>query len=143
MSERDQLLAILRRVRRRLRGLAALQGAVLGLGAALLASAAWIAVARWRGPVGRPVAGWALLTVIGGGLLGAGVAILRPVTLRRCARALDRLWAGSDRMLSALAFVEQEPTAFMRAAIKDAVGRGQLVAPAHVAPPVAEPLLEA
>jgi hypothetical protein len=136
VSERDHLLAILRRVRRRLRALAALQGAVVGLGAALLASAVWLAVARWRGPVGRPVAGWgsALLAVIGVGLLGAGLAALRRVPLQNCARALDRLWAGSDRMLSALAFLEQAPTAFTRAAIKDAVDRALVVAPTAVAP---------
>ncbi|HET6284895.1 MAG TPA: hypothetical protein VFH73_28320 [Polyangia bacterium] len=135
MSESAQLLTILRRVRRRLRGLAALQGAVVGALAAGLVAAAAVGWWRWRGDAIHPfVAPGALAVPLG--LIAAGVLAfaLRSVSLARCARTLDRSTDAHDRFLSALAFTTERQTAFTRAAIADAVALGRHVAPHTVAP---------
>jgi hypothetical protein len=131
------LLAVLGRVRRRLRALAALEGAVVAGALALLGFAAWLAAARWRGGPMSPIAlragGMVALASSG---LGAALAALRPIALERCARILDRRLGGHDRMLSALAFAEARDAAtpFSAAAIEDAVRRGAPLRPASVAP---------
>ncbi|HEY2899535.1 MAG TPA: hypothetical protein VGL59_03085 [Polyangia bacterium] len=134
MAPRDQLLLILRRVRRRLRGLAALQGAVLGAAAVLVVGAPWVAVARWRGDGGSLSPGSLSLLIVGAAVAAALVAAVRPIPLQRCARQIDRTTAGGDRALSALAFIDQAVTPFIVAAISDAVERSGGVSAAAVAP---------
>jgi hypothetical protein len=129
---RDQLLLILRRVRRRLRGLAALQGAVLGAAAALAVGAPWLAVVRWRGDTGS--LSTLVLLIVGAAVVAALIAGGRPIPLQRCARQVDRTAAGEDRALSALAFIDQPPTPFSFAAISDVVERAGGLSPAAVAP---------
>lgn len=134
MPERDQLLAILRRVRRRLRSLAALQGAVAGAAAALAAGAPWFLVERWHGGPQSLTALTQVLVVLGAALLAAVACAGRRVPLQRCAQKLDRGGAGDDRTLSALAFLHQPATPFSRAAIRDAVDRASGIPAAQVAP---------
>jgi hypothetical protein len=139
------LLAILARVRRRLRALAALEGTVVAAAAVAAASAIAIAVLRWRGAAASPHT-WrteiaAALAVVA---LGALAGALRRIPLDRCARFIDRALDGAgarhDRVLSALAFTrvagagDTAATPFMRAAIADAIARSQHVAPRAAAP---------
>jgi hypothetical protein len=135
VSESAQLLTILRRVRRRLRGLAALQGAVVGaLGACLVAAVA-VGWSRCRGNTADPVLVTAAIAVPLGLIAAGALAFaLRSVSLARCARTLDRSIDAHDRFLSALAFTAVPTTAFVRAAIADAVALGRDVAPNVVAP---------
>jgi hypothetical protein len=128
---------MLRRIRRRARGLAAVEGAIafaaVGLGG--LALSALAARARGGG------VGWRDMLVAGGAsaLAGAALGAARTVTLWRCARlldaALDRGARPHDRALSALAFADAGDASLLaRAALADAVKRGRAVAPGHVAP---------
>jgi hypothetical protein len=135
VSESAELLRLLRRIRRRARGLAALEGAVagaaLGIGALALGAVAW----RARG-AHLP---WRLATPVGlaAAAVGAALAAARAIPLDRCARlldaAIDRGGRAGDRVLSALSFASGGgPLA--RAAVADAVSRARAYAPAFVAP---------
>ena len=135
MPESAQLLAILRRVRRRLRGLAALQGAVVGALVAGFVVAAAVGWSRWRGEAGDPMLAPAAIAVPLGLIAAGALAFaLRSVSLIRCARTLDRSIDAHDRFLSALAFTSAPKTAFVRAAIADAAALGRNLAPNVVAP---------
>ena len=144
------LLAILARVRRRLRALAAIEGGALAGALALGVLALGVALMRWRsgGFPAHPLRlGLAVVAAIGG---GAAVSALRRISLERCARLADRQLGGHDRVLSALAFwragagagvgigvgagVAAPPNPFVTAAIADAVARGQACTPGAVAP---------
>jgi len=136
------LLAILARVRRRLRALAALEGTVVAAAAVVAASAIAVAVLRWRGAAAslhawRPEIAAALAVLA----LGAFAGALRRIPLDRCARFVDRALDGAgarhDRVLSALAFTrlgDTSATPFVRAAIADAVTHARDVAPGAAAP---------
>jgi hypothetical protein len=142
VREAHELRRALRRIRRRARGLAAIEGLVAGaaLGLALFAlgAAAW----RARG-AGVP---WRLATLVGtiAAALGAALAAARPITLARCARlldaALDRGGPAADRVLSALSFAGVDGAApaaeapLARAAVADALTRARRCAPSVVAP---------
>jgi hypothetical protein len=141
VSDGVALLAILARVRRRLRAIAALEAGVAAGALALAALAIGVALARWRlgalpppATLARLVAG-ALVVATLGTLWGA----VRRIPLERCARIVDRTLGGHDRALSALAFHRlpggaAQLTPFMTAAIADAVARGAACAPGAVAP---------
>jgi hypothetical protein len=136
------LLAILARVRRRLRALAALEGTVVAASAVIAAGGVAIAALRWRGAAASPHS-WrpeiaAALAIVG---LGALAGALRRIPLDRCARFIDRALDGGgprhDRVLSALAFTrlgDTGATPFIRAAIADAVAHAEHVAPRAAAP---------
>jgi hypothetical protein len=146
------LLAILGRVRRRLRILAAVEGAVVAGAMALGALAVGFVLVRGR--AGGVPAAMSLPRLVTVALLlvatGATLTALRRIPLQRCARILDRTLGGHDRMLSALAFVDsfvashvdsvvdrqmdRHPSPFVAAVIADAVRRGGPVAPSLVAP---------
>jgi hypothetical protein len=99
------LLAILARVRRRLRAIAALEGAAIGAALALAALACGLALTRWRtGGLSSPLL--PLWLGAAGGLAGAGAVAgaLRKIPFERCARLVDAKLGGHDRLLSALAF---------------------------------------
>src|SRR4051812_44062141 len=131
---------MLARVRRRLRLLAAAEGAVIGAAIGTLGVGLWVLVARSGG--GGPAHGGgagavAALLALGaaGGLAGA----LRRIPLDRCARLVDRALDSQDRVLSALAFARAPASAqttapFAAAAIRDALGRAAGVAPAAAVP---------
>jgi hypothetical protein len=136
------LLAILARVRRRLRALAAMEATVVAAAAVVATSAIAIAVMRWRGTAAslhtRQVEIAAAVAIVA---LGALAGALRRFPLARCARFIDRALDGSgarhDRVLSALAFTRLPDTAatpFMRAALADAIAHAQHVAPGAAAP---------
>jgi len=135
VTETDELLRALRGIRRRARGLAALEGFVAGAAAGLAAFALGAAAWRARGAA----VPWRLATLagVGAAVLGAAVAAARPLTLSRCARlldaALDRGGPPADRVLSALSFAATEAP-LARAAVADALARARRCAPALVAP---------
>ena len=142
MPDGVAVLAILARVRRRLRALAAFEGAFIGAALALAATAIAVAAVRWRGAPLSP-RGWrfeigAAVAIVA---LGALAGALRRIPFDRCARfvdgALDGAGTRCDRVLSALAFTrmnETGATAFMRAAMADAAARASDVAPRAAAP---------
>jgi hypothetical protein len=142
VTETAELLRALRRIRRRARGLAALEGAVAGAAVALAVLALGVVAWRARGAT----VPWRLATLWGAGAagLGAAFAATRPIPLARCARlvdaAIDRGGAATDRVLSALSFAGAEAAAppalapLARAAISDASARARRCTPALVAP---------
>jgi len=143
VRDASALLAILARVRRRLRALAALEGTVVAAAAVVAASGVAIAVTRWRGaPPSLHVWGREVTTALAVIALGALAGALRRIPLERCARFIDRALDGNgtrhDRVLSALAFISglasRAATPFMRAAIADAVAHAEQVAPRAAAP---------
>ena len=156
MRDGVALLAILARVRRRLRAIAALEGAAIAAALALGALACGLALTRWR-TGGLPSALLPLGLGAAGGLAGAGAVAgaLRRIPLARCARLVDATLGGHDRLLSALAFwrfnqdgnpgrvpkpsgAAPRLTPFMIAAIADAVDRGHGIA-ARAAVPLRRP----
>jgi hypothetical protein len=135
VSEAEPLLAVLRRIRRRLRIWAALEGTVGGVALGLAGLAVALGLARWRGvalPLGRAVT--ALVSVACVGALWRG---LRRIPLARCARAADAALDREDRVLSALTLASAPTplTPMTRALLADATGRAEALAPALVVPP--------
>jgi hypothetical protein len=139
VSESAELLRMLRRIRLRARGLAAVEGAVAGAAFGLTAVA--LAALAWRAR-GGPVP-WraAVIASAAAAALGAALAAARPVSLVRCARlldaAMDRGGPARDRALSALSFASAsgfEGAPLARAALADAIARARVFAPAFVAP---------
>jgi hypothetical protein len=144
VSERAELLRMLRRIRRRARGLAAVEGAVAGAAVGFVAVALGALVWRARGGV----IAWHPATLIGAATfaVGAALAAARPISLVRCARlldaAIDRGGRPCDRVLSALSFTGADSQAkppggdapLARAALADAVARARAFAPTFVAP---------
>jgi hypothetical protein len=143
VSETADLVRALRRIRRRARGLAALEGAVAGAAIGLTALA--LGAAAWRAR-GAPVP-WRLAGLAGWGAaaLGAALAAARPISFERCARlldaAIDRGGRPADRVLSALSFAgvgAAAPTSadapLARAVVADALSRARGCAPSLVAP---------
>jgi hypothetical protein len=137
VSERAQLLVLLHRVRRRVRGLAAVDGAVRGGAVGLGATAIALGWARLRGG-GAGDLGWHALAVLtaAGLVAGALARALRPISLIQCARYVDGALDRQERVLSALSFAADgdPPAALGRAALADAVTRARALAPAVVAP---------
>jgi hypothetical protein len=146
VSESAHLLGMLRRIRRRARALAALEGAVAGAALGLAALALGAALWRARGGLAPR-----RLDVVAGGvsaaagvfagvfaILGGVLAGARRISLVRCARlldaALDRGGRASDRVLSALSFIDEREGPLARAALADAVARARALEPALVAP---------
>jgi hypothetical protein len=138
--ESAELLPLLRRIRRRVRMLAAADGAVRGGVVALLVLTTILAIARVRGLFvnGLEAAGLVAAGVAGGALWLAA----RRLPLARCARIADRALSGAeaasggDRVLAALCFLQTgtEPTPLVRAAIADATRRMHALTPAAAAP---------
>ena len=133
MSEAEPLVAALRRIRRRLRFWAALEGAVAGGAAGLIALAVALAISRWRGvsPAGgaRPLL--LALAVVAAGALWRG---LRRIPLERCARVADLALDRQDRVLSALALMPAS-TPMTAALLADAASRAAALAPGRAVPP--------
>src|SRR5215468_4391266 len=117
---------LLRRVRRRLRFWMALEGAVAGAAAGVIALAGAIAVARLAGRavgIGRPLALVAATLVV-----GAFVRGVRRIPLVRCARFADAALDRQDRVLSAFCLRDEE-TPLARALLADAASRARALAP--------------
>jgi hypothetical protein len=150
VGDRDLLLALLRRVRRRWRLQRGASGAMIGAGLALTVAIATLASgARWTGWLGA-LAG--VLPLLG----GIAAAVWRAPSAARCARALDEAAAAragrevrnADRVFVALALVEGEgeilAAAFVRAAVRDALGSAGVEDAVAAAPwrkPAAWPVL--
>jgi hypothetical protein len=123
----------MRRVRRRLRLQAALEGgvclAVPAVSGVLVAMYAW----RMRALQGRGVL-LVLLAALAVGLVGALLEAARRIPLRRAARALDRAAGLSDRLGSALEFGPETRDPFEAAAVADAIRHLDCARPAAAAP---------
>ena len=132
MATGSPLSIRLGRIRRRLRLLTALEGAVAGAAIGALAAAAGLALARLRGapPISMGVAAPILL----GLLVGAAVRGTRRISLLRCARIADAALDGQDRLLSALVLEELPATPFSRAIVADALRRAEVLVPRAVVP---------
>jgi hypothetical protein len=149
VNESADLLRMLARIRRRARALAAIEGAVAGAAGVLSLATIASAIVRARGGA----VPWrdALAAAGVAAAVGACVGAARRIAPGRCARWLDAAIerGGSrahDRVLSALTFVEARGarTAFIEAAIADAVARAQACGPSVVRParrPAALPAL--
>ncbi|HXU63909.1 MAG TPA: hypothetical protein VN962_19560, partial [Polyangia bacterium] len=127
----DALARRLGRIRGRMRLLAALDGAVTGGAAAVAAAALVVALCRWRG-LRLPLP--ALLASIAAAA-GAGALIRagRRISLAACARKVDAILDGQDRVLSAVCLAgSAAPLA--RAAVADALARTERLAPGEAAP---------
>ncbi len=119
-------------IRRRLRLLAAIEGAVAGAAAGALLAAAGLAFARLRGapPAGVGLAALIPLAAVAGALTRGA----RRISLARCARIADAALDGHDRLLSALTLEALPPTPFTRALVADAVRRAEVLVPGSVVP---------
>jgi hypothetical protein len=133
MTEWNQILEPMRRVRRRLRLQAAVGGAVLF--AIPAAAGLLVAIYAWKI---RLLPGRGVLLVLAGaaavGVLGALFGASRRIPLRRAARALDRAAGLSDRLGSALEFGPETRDPFEAAAVADAVRHVDRTRPAAAAP---------
>ncbi len=131
----------IRRVRRRLRMQAALDGAALGLvGAAVVALVA-IYLARLHVLGARGLAGAGALAL---GLVAAGAiaGAARKITQARTAKRIDVTHQLNDRIGSALAFaIDPAPTPFMLAAVADAAKFAEKIDPRRAAPFARPPAL--
>jgi hypothetical protein len=136
VTESIQLLRLLIRIRRRIRVLAAMEGAVVGATVALGTLALARGVTHARGAA-LP---WSLACacLLLSALLGAGILGARRIALARCARLVDLTLDGrdhrQDRVLSALFFLDGPPGVLARAAIGDAVVRARALSPSVIAP---------
>lgn len=136
MLERDLLLSLMRRVRRRRRWTAALEGGAFAATVGALALAAAVVVMR-RGTgtiMGLGKVSAALLVLV---VIGAITRAVRGIPLHACARSVDRLIAasgtgavassatGGDCILAAVSFVEgsSAPTPFIEALVTHATAR--------------------
>ncbi|HZS37902.1 MAG TPA: hypothetical protein VFF06_13790 [Polyangia bacterium] len=128
------VLPPLRRIRRRMRAQAALDGAARA--AVPAASLALIAVYLWRlGVLGST--GLLRAALAGAGAIAAGAlwGALGRISFARAAKRADVSHALDDRLGSALAFLdERAPTPFMLAAIDDAARHASRVVPKRAAP---------
>jgi hypothetical protein len=149
--ESAELLPLLRGIRRRVRVLAAADGAARGGAGALLVLTTILAIARARGLFVNAIEATGLVAAgVAGGALWLAA---RRVPLARCARIADRAMSrgmsggmsggassGGDRVLSALSFVQwsletgSAPTPLVRAAVADATRRMRALTPAAAAP---------
>jgi hypothetical protein len=134
MAIDPRILRQLGSVRRRVRVQAALD--VAARAALVAAAGVLVAVYLWRLGVlttrglGACAAGAAAIVVV-----AAAAAAARRIPLARVAKRIDVTHGLHDRLGSALAFArEAEPTAFMRAAMDDAVAHAARVAPKRAAP---------
>ncbi len=119
-------------IRRRLRLLAAIEGAVAGAAIGAVLAAAVLVLARLRGsPSARlDVAALVLFAAVAGALTRGA----RRISLHRCARIADAALDGHDRLLSALTLEALAPTPFSRALVADAVRRAEVLVPGAVVP---------
>lgn len=136
MAEGAPLLALLRRIRRRVRFFAALEGGIAGVALAALALAARIALARRHGGALASIgAAWPIWLGSAGLLAGAGVRAARRIPLVRCARIADAALDGQERVLSALWLGGAPGSPLVRALVADAVSRCAGLAPDRLVPP--------
>jgi hypothetical protein len=129
------LLPLLRRIRRRVRFFAAIEGGISGGAIAGLALAAGIAIVRRRG--GAPATDGSTLPILlglTGVLIGAALRAGRRIPLARCARIADAALDGQDRVLSAWCLVERAPSPLVAALVADALGTASRLAPGGVVP---------
>ena len=128
----EQVFDRLSPVRRRQRGMFALQTAVWGLLAAS-AIAIGASVARW---LGAPVTGWivpAVLTL--GPVLGLLVGLVWKRSWHGAAAAVDQHYQLKDRTTTALAFLEKSaPVAYRELQLQDALQHLSQVQPQLVVP---------
>ncbi len=126
-------------IRRRLKALAALDGAVTGAALAATAAALLVGWCRWR--VGAASAGTivaiVVAIVVAGAAAGALARASRPISWAACARLVDQLLDAEDRVLSAV-WLANAPSPLARAAVADAVARTERLDP-HVAVPTRRP----
>jgi hypothetical protein len=129
------LLALLRRIRRRVRFFAALEGAIAGGAVAGLVLAVGIAIVRRRGGVpGSEAAARAILLGLTGVAAGAVVRAGRHIPLERCARIADAALDGQERVLSALTLEREAPPPLVAALVADAIRSAARLAPAGYVP---------
>jgi len=119
-------------IRQRLRLFAAVEGGVAGAALAMLALAIGVAVARGHG--GAPGAQVVVALILLGAVAGAVLRGARRIPLARCARLADAALDGQDRLLSALYLDTDNPSAFARAVVVDAVRRAESLVPGAAVP---------
>jgi hypothetical protein len=131
VSAEASLLSFLRRIRRRMRGWRALEGAAAGGAIGFAGAAAWIGLAHLSGSG----VGWAGPAVLAFGCVTTGALLraLRRIPIERCARVADGALDGHDRVLSALHLARHEGP-FPRALVADAIARLATLAPAVAFP---------
>jgi hypothetical protein len=151
--ERNLLLALMRRLRRRRRWTDALEGSALGLTVAAPVLAVATAVLRQAGATSLP-ARQLVAALLAAAAIGACARLARPISLVACARATDRVFAATratvgggssatdDCVLAAVALAEEStvPTAFLRALTAEATTRAQGIPPRRAIPPPASRL---
>jgi hypothetical protein len=140
----SSLLTLLRRIRRRLRLFAALEGGIAGGAVAALALALLIAIERHGGGAASRTAGLGLPLRFGfvrifvgtfvGIFVGACVRSLREIPLERCARLADAALDGQDRVLSAFHLEGEAPPPLVAALVADALTRAERLAPGSAVP---------
>jgi len=126
VSDRDALLALLRRVKRRSRAVAALNGGARALAVGAPALAAVAVLGSRLAHLPRPSSAALLAATLVLGALGMLVGLARRHTPRQLARRVDRAAArGDDLVLSAWALVDSraEDTSFGRAVVAEAARR--------------------
>ena len=129
------LLPLLRRIQRRVRFFAAIEGGISGGAIAGLALAAGIAIARRGG--GAPATDGSMLPILlglAGILTGAVLRAGKRIPLARCARIADAALDGQDRVLSAFCLAEHAPSPLVAALVADALGSASRLAPGGVVP---------
>jgi hypothetical protein len=130
----EQIRRLARQAERRIRLARALDAGVRALSATLLAAIAVVA-SRKLGLLSEGAARGALLAAAAGALGVLAAAWLWPLPERAGARALDRFHGLHDRLASALSFAAlAERTAFMDAAVADAVEAAPSVRPRAAVP---------
>jgi hypothetical protein len=153
--ERNLLLALMRRLRRRRRWTDALQGSAVTLAvAAPVLALATVALHRAGiGTIGAGQLAGALLMAAG---MGAGARLARPSSLTACARAVDRVFAaqlspaggvpagggssGADDCVLAAVALSEIPgpiTRFIPALTAEALARARSISPERAVPPPA------
>lgn len=129
------LLPLLRRIRRRVRFFAAIEGGISGGAIAGLVLAVGIAIVRRRG--GAPATDGSTLPIalgLAGVLVGAVVRAAGRIPLARCARIADAALDGQDRVLSAFCLAHQAPSPLVAALLADALATASRLAPGGVVP---------
>ncbi|MFL5306526.1 MAG: hypothetical protein ACJ8F1_15020 [Polyangia bacterium] len=121
----------LARIRRRLKALMAIDGAVTGAAIAATTGALVVAWCRWRATA--PSARTLAAIVLAGAVVGAVVRASRRISWAACARLVDQVLDGEDRVLSAV-WLADAPSPLAQAAVADAVARTERLDPRAAVP---------
>ncbi|HSS40804.1 MAG TPA: hypothetical protein VLT58_18705 [Polyangia bacterium] len=119
------------RIRGRLKALTAVDGAVTGAALATTAAALLVGWCRWRASAPSPGALAAI--VAAGAAAGAVARAWRRISWTACARLVDQVLDGEDRVLSAV-WLAGASSPLARAAVADAVARTERLDPRVAVP---------